>query len=58
MYRTPINEIEEIQGQFNGKAFPFAKAIAGCLITLPTHPLLSERDKEKIYELAESGIEI
>lgn len=48
MYPTPINEIGEIKNQFNGSAFPSAKRISETLLTIPTHHLLSERDKEKI----------
>jgi hypothetical protein len=50
MYPTPINEIEEIRDHFNGKIYHFAKEMAECLLTIPTHHLLSRRDKEKICE--------
>lgn len=48
MYPTPINEILEIRTQFNGKAYPSANKIAKTLLTLPTHPYLSNKDREKI----------
>lgn len=48
MYPTPINEIKEIRDQFSGTVFPFAKEIAECLLTVPTHHLLSKKDREKI----------
>jgi dTDP-4-amino-4,6-dideoxygalactose transaminase len=52
MYPTPINEIEEIKESFNGKFFPSAEKISERLLTIPTHHLLSEKDKEKIsYQL-------
>jgi perosamine synthetase len=51
MYPTPINEIEEIKEAFNGKDFPSAKMIAERLLTIPTHHLVSEKDKESICEL-------
>jgi len=48
MYPTPVNEIEEIKQLFNGKAFPNAKEVSETLLTVPTHHLLSERDRQKI----------
>jgi perosamine synthetase len=51
MYPTPINEIEEIKDAFNDKDFPSAKMIAERLLTIPTHHLLSEKDKKSICEL-------
>jgi dTDP-4-amino-4,6-dideoxygalactose transaminase len=48
MYPTPINEIKEIKDQFDGMIFPTARDIAECLVSLPTHQLLSEKDKERI----------
>jgi perosamine synthetase len=50
MYPTPINEIEEIKDLFNGKAFPFASKIVERILTLPTHQLLSEKDKKVIVD--------
>ena len=51
MYPTPINEIEEIKQTFNGEIFPVAKVVAERLLTLPTHHLLSEKDKSAICEV-------
>lgn len=51
LYPTPINEIAEIREQFNGIVFPCAKEIADCLLTLPTHQLLSKKDREKIFRM-------
>ena len=51
MYPTPINEIKELNGQFNGMAFPQAKMVSERLLTIPTHQFLSERDKEEICRL-------
>jgi dTDP-4-amino-4,6-dideoxygalactose transaminase len=57
MYPAPINEIREIRNQFEGKMFPFAQETADCLLTLPTHQLLSSEDKEKICScLMRSGL--
>ncbi len=50
MYPTPINEIKEITDQFEGIIFPSARAIAECLVSLPTHQLLSTKDKERICD--------
>lgn len=50
MYPTPINEIKEITDQFEGAIFPSARAIAECLVSLPTHQLLSMKDKERICD--------
>lgn len=54
MYPTPVNEIEEIKGMFDGEAYPRAKAVAERLITLPTHHLVAQRDKEAICALFRS----
>jgi dTDP-4-amino-4,6-dideoxygalactose transaminase len=48
MYPVPVNEIEEIKDLFRGRVFPFAKAVAEGLLTVPTHRLLSEKDKERL----------
>ncbi|MEW6417372.1 MAG: DegT/DnrJ/EryC1/StrS aminotransferase family protein [Nitrospirota bacterium] len=56
MYPTAINEIEEIKNQFNGKIYPSAKEMAECLLTIPTHQFLSERDKEKICGIIISSL--
>jgi dTDP-4-amino-4,6-dideoxygalactose transaminase len=50
MYPTSIDDIEEIHALFEGKAFPHASDIANRILTLPTHQLLSERDKRDISE--------
>ncbi len=51
MYPTPINEIKELNGAFNGQSFPSAKKAAESLLTIPTHHLLSAKDKERISNL-------
>ena len=48
MYPSPINEIEEIKQSFNGEEYPMARSVADRLLTVPTHQLLSEADKERI----------
>jgi perosamine synthetase len=51
MYPSAINDIEEIKATFKGKDFPAAERIAEKLLTIPTHYLLSEKDKKSICEL-------
>lgn len=51
MYPTPVNEIKEIRGFFSGKSFPAAKMVCERLVTLPTHPFLTEKDRESICHL-------
>ena len=55
MYPSPINEIQEIRGQFNGSVFPSAKKISETLLTIPTHHLLSEKDRKEISRLLQVG---
>jgi len=51
MYPSAINDIEEIKATFKGKDFPAAEMTAEKLLTVPTHHLLSEKDKKSISEL-------
>ena len=51
MYPAAINEIDEIASQFADQSFPAAAYVAGRLLTLPTHELLSMNDKKKICNL-------
>ena len=55
MYPTPVNEIEEIKGTFDGKRFPSAKETAERLLALPTHHFVSGKDRERICELFEQA---
>jgi dTDP-4-amino-4,6-dideoxygalactose transaminase len=48
MYPVPINEIEELKNGFAGLSYPSAKWLSGRLLTLPTHHLLTDKDKENI----------
>jgi dTDP-4-amino-4,6-dideoxygalactose transaminase len=50
-YPTPINEIPEIRSAFDGQRFPTARTVSERLLTLPTHPWVSERDRRAIAEL-------
>ncbi len=51
MYPTPINKIEELESEFNGRRFPVAEKIAEQLLTIPTHHLVSENYKKRICDL-------
>jgi dTDP-4-amino-4,6-dideoxygalactose transaminase len=48
MYPTPINEIEEISGYFDGQVYSAAKELSERLLTIPTHHLLTERDRAAV----------
>lgn len=55
MYPYPIDRIEELQGLLpeasaGGKrtAFPAASTVSECLLTVPTHPLLSSDDISRL----------
>jgi perosamine synthetase len=50
-YPTPVNEIPEIRSTFAGQYFPTARTVSERLLTLPTHHLLSEKDKRAIADL-------
>jgi dTDP-4-amino-4,6-dideoxygalactose transaminase len=51
MYSCAIDEMSEFSGVFEGKIFPTARLVAERLLTIPTHPLLSDKDKILLYEL-------
>jgi len=56
MYPKPINEIDEIKSIFNGTIYPIAKVVAQRLLTIPTHHLTNEHDRERIKKLLDSKI--
>jgi dTDP-4-amino-4,6-dideoxygalactose transaminase len=51
MYPAPVNEIPELKNEFPGMEFPVAKSVSERILTLPTHPFLSGKDKIKICGL-------
>ncbi len=51
MYPAPVHQIDEIRSLFGEECFPSAEAICERLVTLPTHPLLTEKDKDEICAL-------
>ena len=50
-YPTPITEIPGVPLACEGRRFPSAQRVASSLVTIPTHPLVSERDRMAIAEL-------
>lgn len=53
MYPSPVNRIEEIEERFRGMAFPEAERVAERLFALPTHQLITEKDRADICGLIE-----
>jgi len=53
MYPKAIDELDELKGRFEGRSFPMAGELADRLLTVPTHPLVSRRDRENIREFFE-----
>jgi dTDP-4-amino-4,6-dideoxygalactose transaminase len=51
MYPVPANEIEDIKHMFTGKSYPQAKSVAERILTIPTHGLLSKKDRKKIAQI-------
>jgi perosamine synthetase len=48
MYPTAINQVSELRDRFRGVSFPSAEAVAARILTLPTHELVSARDRQEI----------
>lgn len=48
MYPTTVNEIEEIKDKMGNGSFPIAKMVCDRLLNLPTHQLLSQKDRDSI----------
>lgn len=51
MYPSPIHKIKEIKNSDQHVRFGSAEVIADTLVTLPTHGLLKEKDKKRIFEM-------
>jgi perosamine synthetase len=51
MYPTSVARIPRLAGRLDGQRFPEADRVAESLITLPTHPLVSDRDRAGIVAL-------
>ncbi|HJU44100.1 MAG TPA: DegT/DnrJ/EryC1/StrS family aminotransferase [Vicinamibacterales bacterium] len=52
-YPTPINEIPEIRTMFDGQRYPSARRVSECILTIPTHQWISEKDAKAIRECVE-----
>jgi hypothetical protein len=50
MYPASINRIRELEDRFPGKSFPAAERVAETIFTVPTHQLLSKKDRENILQ--------
>jgi perosamine synthetase len=50
MYPSPVSKIPRLMGRLGGGAFPVAERLAESLVTLPTHPLVSSPDRERVCE--------
>lgn len=50
-YPTPVSDIPQIRDTFRGQQFPAAQQVAECLVTVPTHRWVSERDRRAITDL-------
>jgi len=51
MYPTSVGRIPQLAGRLPAYSFPQAEQVASSLVTLPTHPLLTRTDLERIVEL-------
>jgi hypothetical protein len=51
MYPTSVAGVRQLQGRIPDRRLAEAERVAASLVTLPTHPLVSDRDREKICSL-------
>jgi perosamine synthetase len=56
MYPTAINAIGELRAAVGDQTAPAAERLAERLLTIPTHHLLSEGDKQAVCELVQQGL--
>ena len=57
MYPDTVAGIPQLRGRFEGMRFPEAERVAASLITLPTHPFVSETDRSRIVTLVNDTFE-
>jgi perosamine synthetase len=50
-YPTAVTELPVVLAACEGRRFPSAQRVAASLVTIPTHPLVSEHDRTAIAEL-------
>lgn len=55
-YPNTVDGIDELKEQFSGMQFPSGQRIVEELVTLPTHPFVSKKDREKIRALLSNGM--
>lgn len=55
MYPTSIDAIPEVRAGIGSEEFPIAQSLAERLLTIPVHPLLSDRDCEAISAMLSSA---
>ena len=51
MYPTSVGAIAQLAGRLDEYHFPRAERVARTLVTLPTHPLVKTRDRERISDV-------
>jgi len=51
VFPDSIDGIGELNGDLCGQSYPEAKGLAKRLLTLPVHPFLSARDRNRIQRL-------
>jgi dTDP-4-amino-4,6-dideoxygalactose transaminase len=56
MYPGSVGAIPQLQGRLARKSFPEAERRAASLLTLPTHPLLSEVDLRKVCAIVNGAL--
>ena len=55
MYPGTVGAIPEIRGLLSEHRFPEAERVASSLVTLPTHPLVTEEDRRRICEVVNAS---
>lgn len=56
MYPSTVAGIPELEGRWATSSFPEAERVASALITLPTHPLVSESDRILICNIVNEAV--
>ena len=57
MYPAAVHQIAELRARFQTAAYPEADRVAASLVTLPTHPLVSDKDRERVCRLISSALD-
>lgn len=50
-YPTPINRIPELANEFVGQTYAQAEISCSCILTIPVHEYVRNKDNERIYSL-------